>query len=122
MSPQHLDALQLANQRRFARAAIRRRITDAGGTGYARRTPAARTNGMQQAATELEPRPDELHTMTAWDFLRWSCPARDCRRILSTAEVHNAYRRLGELSPRQVQVVCDELRRGPVVGFTSEAA
>lgn len=113
MTPQHLDALQLANQTRLARAAIRNRITEARGVGHERRTAEMRAAAMATAATELEKRPDALKKMAVFDFLRWSCKPLEARGIMRCADVQNELRPLGELTDRQVQVVCDELRLGP---------
>ena len=93
--PQHMQALDRANDVRLARAALKRKVAA----------------GRVAAAEIVEQAPPETETMTIAELLtsqrRWgSIRARKFLAPLALSET----KRLGTLTPRQRSMLADELR------------
>ena len=92
--PQHLKALQRANEVRLARAALKRRIA----------------SGEDTAAEVILACPAEVEGMTVSDLLmsqrRWG--RTRCRKFLATIPLSES-KQIGTLTDRQKQAVASEL-------------
>ena len=93
-APQHMQALELANRVRLARAELKRRVGD----------------GELSAAEVILSRPWEAETMTIMDLLmsqrRWG--RTRCRRFLASIQVPET-KQLGRLTDRQRDALAELL-------------
>lgn len=119
MTAQTFDALRLANEVRYDRAALRATIRDTAGHGIGQHD-----RGRLALADAVERNPMCLHNARLWDVLGWppKTHAAVKRRVMRHIGVRYDYRTVGELTDRQRTLLVSVLRSPALLDTDREIA